>query len=54
MISSQMESEERLLWTFNVGRALFWDPANACYVDSLPQDPKRILEKLKRYPRIVR
>lgn len=45
VISSQMESEERLQWTLAGGGARLWDPANARYVDSLHQDPKEIMRE---------
>ena len=41
IISAQMESIERLQWTISTG-GLWWNPAEARYVDATAEDPARI------------
>ena len=44
MITSQMESVERLHWAVDAG-ALCWDPTRACYVKSLEESPEEYVRK---------
>lgn len=44
MITSQMESVERLHWAVDAG-AFCWDPTGACYVKSLEESPEEYVRK---------
>jgi hypothetical protein len=47
-IANQMDSNERLRWTLEVG-ALLWDPAAGRYVERFPKDPHELI----RNPHVV-
>jgi hypothetical protein len=44
MITSQMESIERLHWAVDAG-AFCWDPIRACYIKSLEESPDEYIRK---------